>query len=197
VVFRLCSNASTYRLLPHCLFPTKLFGPVATSKSLYYVCVHSPPQSHSHNILIMGIHILFLFLAIAVHYEMVPYVGGHFLGGGMGGPHLERVPNVVPDPVVQTTAAPYVKDPSHIRSVFPETWLWTNSTTGYWFSDNAHVNFFFIFHVFVYLNVTPHFRCCFRLMCLSLWWYAYRRWYHAHYNCMSLYVYIFLIAFDL
>ncbi|KAL8605629.1 hypothetical protein ACOMHN_066324 [Nucella lapillus] len=68
----------------------------------------------------------------ALHYREgcphVHFVGGGFLGGGMG--HL------VVDPQPQASQSPHVQpdnalaEVEHVRNVFPETWLWSDVTTG-------------------------------------------------------------------
>ena len=62
---------------------------------------------------------------------------GGFLGGGGFGP-VDALAGAVagglhPVAVPQTTQTQQLKDVSRVRSVFPETWLWTNATIGYIF----------------------------------------------------------------
>ena len=42
-------------------------------------------------------------------------------------PVLQPVPTAAPNPSKEQN----LQNPTRVRSVFPETWLWSNSTTGY------------------------------------------------------------------
>lgn len=48
-------------------------------------------------------------------------------------PGLSPGATMIPMPIMMSTPAPnfQLKEVGRVRSVFPETWLWTNRTTGY------------------------------------------------------------------
>lgn len=83
----------------------------------------------------MNVGIFITFLSDVFHSH------GGFLMGGIGGfqavnsvAHLAGS-GVVQPPSTNQVQPPNLKEPAKVRSVFPETWLWTNSTIGY-FKDS-------------------------------------------------------------